>query len=269
MPTSVWIALLLAVAAAWILVRAIRRPASRTVAPTTDGVYSPAPAPAAPAGGMEVTTMDTRGFLRIAGREEPLPASPLGEGEFPMAVWAAPDHTVYVVGKQYTGGSLPDDGVAWRRAPDGTWSTVLRVPGRVFGWVTGRSSDEVVIGGIGGIFCFDGAEWREVPLPYPMMWKAWLDFGDEEEADEDEDPEGEIVAQAFDDSVAVRVERGETTPGPPRPLPEFDRTLAVVDGVDYRVYDRSVEVGKRTLSPAEEAEIRAEMAQVQQALKGR
>ncbi len=274
MPSSVWIALLLVVASTWILVRVLRRSAVRTSAAAGGGIYSPpATASTEPAGGMEVTEMDTRGFLRIDDggdvREEPLPESPLGEGEFPMAVWAAPDHTVYVVGKQYTGGSLPDDGVAWRRAPDGAWSTVFRVPGRVFGWVTGRSADEVVIGGIGGIFCFDGVDWREVPLPYPMMWQAWLDFGDDEEADEDEDPDGELVAQAFDDSIAVVVERGETKPCPPRDVPDFDRCSAAVDGVRYRVYDRSVEAGKRTLSPAEEIEIRAEMAQVQQILKAR
>lgn len=272
MPSSVWVALLLVVASTWILVRVLRKPAARTSGPATGGLYSP-PAAAAtkPAEGMEVTEMDTRGFLRITDdggvREEPLPDSPLGQGEFPMAVWVAPDHTVYVVGKEYTGGSLPDNGVAWRRAPDGAWSTVFRVPGRVFGWVTGRSADEVVIGGIGGIFCFDGVAWREVQLPYPMMWKAWLDFGDDEEGDEDED--GEIVAQAFDDSVAVVVERGETKPCPPRPEPDFDRCSAAVDGVRYRVHDRSVEVGKRTLSPAEEAEIRGEMVQVQQILKSR
>lgn len=84
-----------------------------------------------------------------------------------------------------------------------------------------------------------------------------------------QDPDGELVAQAFDDSIAVVVERGETKPCPPREVPDFDRCSAAVDGVRYRVFDRSVEAGKRILSPAEEIEIRAEMAQVQQILKAR
>lgn len=274
MPSSVWIALLLIVASTSILVRVLRKPARRPeAADEGGGVFSPPGAPAAPAA-MEVTEMFTRGFLRIDDhgdvREETVPESPLGHGEFPMGMWVAPDGTVFVVGKQYTGGSLPDDGVVWRRAPDGTWSTVFRVRARVFGWVTGRSTDEVVVGGIGGIFCFDGAQWTEHALPYPMMWKAWLDFGGDDERDEDEpDGDGEVVAQAFDDSVAVVVERGQPRPCPPRPVPDFDRCAAAHDGVRYRVYDRSVEMGKRTLSPAEEAEIRAEMAQVQQILAAR
>jgi len=239
-----------------LVVRALRRPARRVRGGGDGGAYAPSAEESeeAPVRGMVVMEMRTHGFLRISDadgtREEPLPDSPLAAGEFPMGLWVAADHTVFAVGKQYTGQPGPDDGVVWRRAPGGGWSTAHRARGRVFGAIAGRSSDEVVVGGIGGIACFDGATWRETKLPYPMMWKVWR------EADE-------IVAQAWDGSAAFTVRGGVVTGCAPRGVPEFDRYTCTVEGTQYFVFDRSEEVGERSLSASEEREIRGEMAEVQ------
>lgn len=208
---------------------------------------------------MVVTEMDTRGFLSIEDasgkREEPLPASPLGHGEFPMAVWVSPEHTVYAVGKLYTGRPGPDEGVVWRRTREGAWSIAHRAPPPgAIGDVTGRSDDEVVGGKMGGIVCFDGQSWSEQSLPYAMMWKVWSEGG-------------EIVAQAFDGSVAFTVSRGLTSMTHTRAEPRRDRYSFVRDGITYRVFDRSTPRGQRVLDPREEAEIRRELAQVEAALR--
>lgn len=260
MPTSQWFALLVIAATAWFVVRTLRRRAAPTTAPERRaGAVAYAPPVAAPAPrvtGMQVMAMRTHGFLAVSGpdgaREEPLPGSPLGAGEFPSAVWVAPDHTVFAVGKQYTGQPGPDDGAVWRRAPDGTWSTPYRLRGRVFGSVAGLASDDVIVGAIGGVVWFDGERWRDTTLPYPMMWKVWRD-GDE------------LVAQAFDASVAFTMTRGVATARTPAREPDDDRYTRVVDGTRYQVFDRSEEVGERTLSPAEELEIRGELEQVRAA----
>ena len=256
MPSSVWIALFLILGSTWLVVRALRRPARRVRGGGDGGAYAPSAEESeeAPVRGMVVMEMRTHGFLRISDadgtREEPLPDSPLAAGEFPMGLWVAPDHTVFAVGKQYTGQPGPDDGAVWRREPDGRWSTTHRTRGRVFGAIAGRSSDDVVVGGIGGIACFDGQAWRETKLPYPMMWKVWR------EADE-------IVAQAWDGSAAFTVRGGVVTGCAPRGVPEFDRYTCTVEGTQYFVFDRSEEVGERSLSASEEREIRGEMAEVQ------
>jgi hypothetical protein len=204
---------------------------------------------------MMVEQMATRGFFARTDasgeQEEALPESPLGHGEFPMGVWVAPDHTVFAVGKLYTGRPGPDEGVVWRRAPEGTWSFALRLPTRVIGDVAGRSGTEVVAGTMGGIVCFDGQSWHEHALPYAMMWKVWSD-GDE------------LVAQAFDGSVAYTVERGIPAMTTPRTEPRRDRYVFVRDGVTYRIFDRSRPIGQRALDPREEAEIRRELAMVEE-----
>lgn len=239
MSSSVWLALSLALAAVWVLLRLLRRQPSRPRHAQTSGVY----APETDADDVQSTSssaapiamdMRTSGFLRITSadhplREEPLPASPLGEGEFPMGLWVAPDHTVFAVGKQYTGRPGPDDGVVWQRAPDGTWSTGHRLRGRVFGAIAGRSSHEVVVGAIGGIVCFDGARWRDISLPYPMMWKVWLDGP-------------ELIAQAWDGSSAFIVRDGVVTACAPRHEPDRDHYACDIDGTHYFVFDRSEEV---------------------------
>lgn len=264
MSTSVWIALLFILGSTWILVRVLRRPArARVRGGGRAGAYAPPDDEAedtpeeSAASGMVVMQMLTHGFLRIADangtREEPLPDSPLRAGEFPMGLWVAPDHTVFAVGKQYTGEPGPDDGAVWRREAGGRWSTSHRTRGRVFGGVVGRSSREVVVGGIGGIACFDGTTWRETKLPYPMMWKVWRD-GDE------------IVTQAWDGSATFTVNGGAVTACERRREPEFDRYTCTVEGTEYHVFDRSQEVGERTLSASEEREIRGEMAQVRRVM---
>ena len=170
-----------------------------------------------------------------------------------MGLWVAPDHTLFVVGKQYTGRPGPDDGVVWRRDPTGSWSIALRLPGRVIGHVTGRSSSEVVVGAMAGIATFDGQTWTEHSLPYTQMWKVWSDGS-------------ELVAQAFDGSVAYLVSLGMTSMTTTREEPRVDRYSFRRDDVTYRIFDRSTPIGPRTLDPAEEAQIRRELAQVQAAL---
>jgi hypothetical protein len=265
MPTSLWIALALIVASTWLVARVFRRPAAAREPPAAPprsagtSAYAPpskAPPPQPPTG-MRVMSMTCHGFLAIEDatgrREEPLPASPLGEGEFPMGLWVAPDHTVFAVGKQYTGRPGPDDGAVWRRDPDGTWTIAYRLPGRVLGAVTGTASDDVVVATMGGVVWWNGTTWRDTTLPYPMMWKVWRD-------------DGQIVAQAFDASVAFTFSRGVATARTPTREPDRDRYTHAVDGTTYRIFDRSEEVGERTLDPAEELEIRGELAQLQQLL---
>lgn len=214
----------------------------------------PAPRPAAAAAPMVVTEMDTRGFFSIedaAGkREEPLPESPLGHGEFPMGLWVSPAHTVFVVGKLYTGRPGPDDGVVWKRTRDGTWSIALRLPSSVIGHVTGRSDDEVVGGRMGGIVCFDGQAWHPQALPYSMMWKVWSEGPD-------------LVAQAFDESATYTVSMGLTSMTTQRTEPRVDRYSFERDGIVYRIFDRSTPRGQRTLDPREQAQIERELAFVQ------
>jgi hypothetical protein len=248
------------VAIVGVLVAGVATPAAPPPPPTPATPPERAPRGAKP---MVVTEMATRGFFAVEDasgrREEPLPDSPLGSGEFPMGLWVAPDHTVFVVGKLYTGKPGPDDGAVWRRGRDGTWSLSLRLPGRVIGHVSGRSESEVVVGLMGGIATWDGAGWTEHALPYAMMWKVWLEpvaVG----------PDGELVAQAFDGSAAYVVGRGVTTMTTPRTEPRTDRYAFVRDGITYRIFDRSTPLGERALAPHEEAQIKRELAQVQAAL---
>lgn len=234
-------------------------------APPADAprVAPPAPKPASSnAAPMVVTAMATRGFFAIedasgARVEEPLPESPLGHGEFPMGLWVAPDRTVYVVGKQYTGRPGPDDGVVWRRAPSGAWSEALRLPGRVIGHVTGRSSTEILVGAMAGVASFDGQSWTQHSLPYAQMWKVWS---------EGSELAPELIAQAFDGSVAYVVSLGLTSMTHAREEPRVDRYSFDRDGVRYRIFDRSTPIGPRTLDGAEADQIRRELAQVQAAM---
>lgn len=212
---------------------------------------------------MVVTEMATRGFFAIEDasgrREEALPDSPLRSGEFPMGLWVAPDHTVFVVGKLYTGKPGPDDGAVWRRSREGAWSLALRLPGRVIGHISGRSENEVVVGLMGGIATWDGAQWNEHALPYAMMWKVWrtLDASGNE---------SELVAQAFDGSAAYTVSGGIPTMTSPRTEPRTDRYAFVRDGITYRIFDRSTPIGDRALAPHEEAQIKRELREMQAAL---
>jgi len=135
----------------------------------------------------------------------------------------------------------------------------VRLPGRGVGNVSGRSENEVVVGLMGGIATWDGVSWTEHALPSAMMWKVWREL----EAD---GREGELVAQAFDGSVAYSVAGGLPTLTTPRTEPRSDRYSFVRDGVTYRIFDRSTPLGDRALSPHEEAQIKRELAQVQAAL---
>jgi hypothetical protein len=219
------------------------------------GVGKPAPAPPAPAptpardaraqAPMVVTEMATRGFFAIEDasgrREEPLPDSPLGSGEFPMGLWVAPDHTVFVVGKLYTGRPGPDDGAVWRRSREGAWSLALRLPGRVIGHVCGRTQDEVVVGLMGGIATWDGTTWSEHALPYAMMWKVWSSI-------DASSREGELVAQAFDGSVAYVVSGGIPTMTSRRERATH-RPLLVRARRDHLPRLRSLDAARRARAP--------------------
>jgi hypothetical protein len=217
---------------------------------------APAPLPPEPARApMRVTRMMCHGFLRIGDREEPLPPSPLGHGEFPTGVWVAPSGDVFAVGKLYTGKPGPDEGVVWHRTPHGGWSIAHRLHGRTFHSIAGVSGDQIVVGTIGGVVCFDGRSWSTLDLPYSMVVRVWLD-------------EGEVVAQAFDGSSTFRIQDGCATPIAHRPFPaERDPYGFELGGVRYRVFDRSTELGEEELSEQEEAEIREEMKLVEAALR--
>jgi hypothetical protein len=208
---------------------------------------------------MRVMSMQTRGFLRItteAGeRVEALPESPLGAGEFPEACWAAPDGTVYAVGKQYTGKPGPDPGVVWRRASDGTWSMPFRLPDRSFHSITGRGPNDIVVGAIGGYVVFDGKTWTVHDLPEEIVWDVWSEGGI-------------VVIRNFYANQTYELTDGTAKPTTDNRAKHdsYDDRYACAHGTArYRVFDRSTEAGERDLSPEEEAEIRGEMKQLENA----
>jgi hypothetical protein len=240
--------------AAALLVGAVIYFAGGQPVPAAPPIAKPPPPPKKP---MRVTRMATKGFLRIRDgsgeHEEPLPDSPLGAGEFPRGVWAAADGAVYVVGKLYTGKPGPDDGFVWRRATDGTWSLAWRLPGRTFMSVVGLG-DALVVGSYKGIACFDGRGWSVIDLPCDAMVRVW-------------DDGGRVVARSIDGKGAWAVQGGDVTPIAPLEEPPQRETVFTRGDTTWQVFDRSTEIGEEDLSPEEEAEIRAEFAQVQEALR--
>jgi len=122
--------------------------------------------------------MAVRGFLQIADasgkHEEPLPESPRHHGEYPDGCYAAADGAVYVVGKQYTGVPGPDDGVVWKRAADGTWSTVLRLPLVQLSSIAGTAPDNIVAAGASGYSWWNGTTWTRHDMTQNFVF-VWSD----------------------------------------------------------------------------------------------
>lgn len=211
------------------------------------------------AGPLRVMRMRTTGFLRIDDphgdrTEEQLPASPYGHGEFPQGVWAAADSTVFVVGKVYTGRPGPDHGVLYRRSPDGAWAIAGVIEGHSFHSICGTAADDVYAGALDGVAWFDGATLTFTPLVEGMTHDVWVQ-------------DGRAYARSFDGRASFALHGAEARPADPRPLPERDNYRFRAGDLDYTVFDRSVELGEETLSVAEEAELRADLAQLDAALK--
>jgi len=78
---------------------------------------------------------------------------------------------------------------------------------------------------------------------------------------------GERRSSRWDGSEAFQLSAEKATKTAPQRPPEQDKRLATIGEASYRVFDRSSEVGKRTLSPEEESEIRGELKQLEKDVK--
>ena len=206
---------------------------------------------------MKVTAMHSTGFLRTRRgaqkTEERLPGSPYKSGEYPQGVYAPGDGSVFVVGKLYTGKPGPDHGVVYRRTAHGEWSIEHILEERTFHTITGRGPKEIYIGAIGGVVHFDGDEYAMLDLPYPMVNGVWRDGNT-------------IIAQAFDGSATFELADGEAAPSRRRVEPKRDPYSFDAGDTHYQVFERSVEVGERTLSKEEEKEMRDEIEMMKKGL---
>jgi hypothetical protein len=225
-------------------------PATTTEAPPPKA--APAPAKRKP---MRVTRMSVTGFLRITengvSREEQLPKSPLRHGEFPEGCWVTPDNTLYAVGKQYTGVDGPDVGVVYKRTPAGEWSTAFRLEGREFHSITGRSAKDIVVGLGNGYVTFDGTAWTLHDLKEGQL-HAWSDGK-------------RLLLQDFDGTKLWEVTSSGVKPVAMVEHDAYDeRYVCARGGTSYKLFDKSVEIGEDDLSPAEEAEINAELKEIQE-----
>ena len=210
-------------------------------------------APAVSAGD-EVTAMAVRGFLRIEDatgkHEEPLPESPRHHGEYPEGCYAAADGAVYAVGKQYTGVDGPDDGAVWKRAADGTWTTALRLELVQLTSIAGTAPDNIVAGGASGYSWWDGKTWTWHAAT-PSFVYVWSDGK-------------KIFGTDFDRKLTFEIVKGEQKPAPNSSHDWRDDKYVCARGAKrYHVFEKDAPIGKRTLSPAEAAEIREETKQIE------
>jgi hypothetical protein len=228
------------------------RPDEPTAVPAPKvAATSPPPEVAA---GTEVTEMAVRGYLRIEDasgkREEPLPESPLGHGEFPEGCYTASDGTIYAVGKQYTGVDGPDDGAVWKRAPNGAWSTPFRLERRQLSSIAGIAPDDIVAGGSRGYAWWNGKTWTVHDTPQAIV-KVWTDGH-------------AIYGTDFDITLTFRIDHGE-----PKPIAKLDhdwrddKYICSRGSTHARVFDKSTPMGTRKLSPGEAAEIRQEVKEIE------
>lgn len=207
---------------------------------------------------MRVMVMHATGFVRITHesgeRVEQLPASPLGHGEFPRAIAGSADGRLYVAGKLYTGKPGPDDGVIYARATDGTWRIAFALEGRTFQSIVVTADGGVYAGTKGGYAHFDGERWQVCSLPTDVYCDVIAD-------------EGRVFASPYQAPRWFELEGATATPCEPRAVPKHDALVHRAEGITYRVFDRSTEVGERTLSADESAEIRGELVQVARVLR--
>lgn len=202
---------------------------------------------------MRVTRMKVWGCLTIedadGAREERFPPSPRGAGEFPTAIWGAPDGTVWITAKLYSGAPGPDDGVVYSRAPDGTWNIEFILPEYTLHSIVGWDG-YLFAGAIGGYVYFDGESWASVRLPeYSMMWKVFLDA------------EGPYV-RSWGGEHCFRIDGETLRPAEGLPEPDIDPKAFEHAGVRWQVFDRSEEVEEVELTPEQEAAWRAEFDQL-------
>ncbi len=218
---------------------------------------SRAPEPAKPAP-MRVMHMHTVGLVRITDdqgeRVESLPDSPLGHGEYPEGLTVSDAGNVYVVGKLYTGRPGPDDGVVWERSVDGDWKIAFTLEGRIFRGVIAFADGTVCVGTKGGFVRFDGERWAVHPLPVETAFEVFRD-------------DDGVFAYSWDAKHWFSIDGAVATPCEPRARPEADLREARREGTTYRVFDRSTEIGEKTLSDEESEEIRSELAELERALK--
>ncbi|HEY4180328.1 MAG TPA: hypothetical protein VGM90_25975 [Kofleriaceae bacterium] len=204
-----------------------------------------------PTAGDEVTEMLTTGFLRIKDgkgtHEEQLPGSPRKHGEFPEGCYASADGAVYAVGKQYTGVDGPDDGVVWKRAPDGTWSTALRLELVQLASITGLAPDDIVTAGHGGYSWWNGKTWARTDLDESSFYYVWSDGK-------------AIYGTDFEMTKTFKIVKGKNEPAPHSDHNWRDDQYACARGaVSYQVFETDKQIGKRKLSANEAAEIQGEV----------
>lgn len=211
----------------------------------------PPPPPPPP---MRVMRMFTVGIVRVieAGveHEETLPASPLGHGDYPTAICAAPGGEIYLVGKLYTGRPGPDDGVVYRRRAS-AWEIVHTMSGKTFHSVAADGS-RVYVGGVGGYTVFDGAAWTFHPMPFDSVVNVWLE-------------DGKLLAAKWDGKTAWDLSGPAPVELAPRKAPDQDE--CILGGIRFIRSQRSHEIGEETLSAEESAQMRAELEQVKQQLQ--
>lgn len=244
--------LVLFVVGAFFLLLTLRRGRPRAPEPPEVAIEPPsAPAP------MRVMAMRCHGFVRIIDasgeREVALPASPLEHGEFPTAIGGPPSGEVYVVGKLYTGKPGPDHGVVYQLQPGGSFGIVHTMPDKTFHSIGALAADDLFVGAVGGYVHFDGSRWQYVKLPFGSVAEIVIE-------------EGRAYACSFDGGTWLELDGTTATPTAPRVQPDFPERSHTVGDTTYQYFDRSTEIGERTLSTEESAEIRAELAAVQRAV---
>lgn len=232
-----------------VLVVLIRRNTERHLPPPKEPeIEPPADEP------MRVVRMMSTGFLRIEGpdgvREEQLPMSPHDHGEYPQGIWGNGEGTIYIVAKQYTGRPGPDDGVLFRRKPDGTWDTFYREEGRFFCTVAGTSDGQLYVGSMKGVFYFDRNAWKFIPV-------------DSNDRVEVHIYDGQIYGTSNHRESAWLFDGDVATPSDVQPDESWDERIHTENGVKYVAFHRSEMLDEVELDPTEEAEIRGELAQIE------
>jgi hypothetical protein len=211
--------------------------------------------------GMVVMEMSVTGHVQVTDGDErwveDLPPSPYGDGEFPEATWGVPGGPVYVVGKLYGGEDKPDHGGIYRRDVDpesgrGEWTLVHVEPEVTLHGISGTGAQNFVASGYGGVVHFHAGEFHSVKMPERIVYYCWTERDG-------------IVVQSFYGETFLFVGRNHRHVEE-RERPDRDRRKFVDGSRRYYCFDRSEEVGPRTLGADEAAEIRAEIPLVRAAL---
>jgi hypothetical protein len=236
-----------------LVVMAVNKNAKVAAPPIQRGGLQAPPPPPPP---MRVMRMFTTGLVRVIENgfehEEALPASPLGHGDYPTAIGAAPSGDIYLVGKLYTGRPGPDDGVVYRRR-GAAWEIVHTMSGKTFHSVCADAT-RLYVGGVGGYTVFEGGRWTFNPMPFDSVVNVWLE-------------DGKLLAAKWDGKAAWDLSSGTAVEIAPRKAPDQDQ--CIVGGTRFIRSQRSQELGETTLSPEESQQMRDELAQVKRQLDQR